>query len=75
MLKGPKRSVVVAVVVVVLGVEIWLKNVPNETNNIRKQKLIQSKQELLQNEQKMFANGNRCKAKLSLKVWYLYFDS
>ena len=45
MLKGPKRSFVV-VVLVLLGVETWAKNAPNGTKKIR--------------ELKMFANENHC---------------
>ena len=54
MLKGPKRSFVV--VVFVLGVKSWAKNVTKVTKNVCEQKVLQSEQKMLQSEQKMFAN-------------------
>ena len=44
MLKGPKRSFVV--VVLVLGVETWVKNALNGTKNVRKQNLLQIEQKM-----------------------------
>ena len=56
MLKGPKRSFVVVVVVIVIGVvETCVKNAPNGTKYVRVQNLLQIEQK----EQKMFANENR----------------
>ena len=56
MLKGPKRSFVVVVLVLVLGVESSSKNVTNVTKKFREQNLLQSEQKMLQIEQKKFAN-------------------
>ena len=55
MLKGPKRSFVV-VVLLLVGVESSSKNVTKVTKNVREQNLLQSEQNFLQREQKKFAN-------------------
>ena len=55
-LKGPERSFVVVVVVLLLGVESSSKKVINITKNVREPNLLQSEQEMLQRVQKMFAN-------------------
>ena len=43
MLKGPKRSFVVFLVILDLGVESSSKNAPNGTKKFRKQNLLKSK--------------------------------
>ena len=57
-LKGPKRSFVVLLVIV--GVEKWLKDDTNETKNVNEQNLFPIEQKIFANnmfliEQKMFA--------------------
>ena len=52
MLKGPKRSFTV---VLVLGVESSSKNVAKGTKNFREQNLFQLEQNMFQKEQRMFA--------------------
>ena len=54
LLKGPKRSFVV--LVLVLGVESSSKNVTNGTNSVCKQNVLHNEQKMFQREQKMFAN-------------------
>ena len=59
MLKGPKRSFVVVLLFVVVGVvETWVKNAANWTKNVHVQNLLQMEQKRLQKEQKLFANEN-----------------
>ena len=53
MLKGPKRSIVV--VVVLVGVETWVKSSANRTKNISKGTENVREQNLFLIEQKMFA--------------------
>ena len=53
--KGPKRSLVV---VVVVGVETWAKNVHNVTKNVREQNLLQIEQKNVTKGTKNFGNEN-----------------
>ena len=56
LLKGPKRSFVVVVVVfLLLGVKKWVKNGKKRTKNVYQQNVFQIKQKMFTREQKIFA--------------------